>query len=118
MPTVSTAKPQIVMVETSTGLVTIPSSARLYMRISTILEIVTTFAILLMALTPYLVSPVFCVLLSKGCDYIIPESAEKVNKRGSPSQGNRMKKIEKYVIIDKEENKAVKIEEVSYEEIF
>lgn len=29
-----------------------------------------------------------------------------------------MKKIEKYVIIDKEENKAVKIEEVSYEEIF
>ena len=33
-------------------------------------------------------------------------------------QGNRMKKIEKYVIIDKEENKAVKMEEVSDEEIF
>ncbi len=29
-----------------------------------------------------------------------------------------MKKIEKYVIIDKEENKAVKMEEVSDEEIF
>lgn len=29
-----------------------------------------------------------------------------------------MKKIEKYVIIDKEENEAVKMEEVSYEEIF
>lgn len=33
-------------------------------------------------------------------------------------QGNRMKKIEKYVIIDKEGNEAVKMEEVSYEEIF
>lgn len=29
-----------------------------------------------------------------------------------------MKKIEKYVIIDKERNEAVKMEEVSYEEIF
>lgn len=33
-------------------------------------------------------------------------------------QGNRMKKIEKYVIIDKEGNEAVKMEEVSYEEIY
>ena len=34
------------------------------------------------------------------------------------TQGNRMKKIEEYVIIDKEGNEAVKMEEVSYEEIF
>lgn len=47
-----------------------------------------------------------------------PAAFSKTRLKNMISQGNRMKKIEKYVIIDKEGNEAVKMEEVSYEEIF
>ena len=46
------------------------------------------------------------------------KSSSKEQRKRLDFQGNRMKKIEKYVIIDKEGNEAVKMEEVSYEEIF